>query len=364
MLAFRPREATARFAREVVVRKLASGMHLLAVAALCAGLIAASLRCARAEEQFYRGRTLIILVGVAPGGSFDLYARLVARHLGDHIAGHPAIVVQNKSGAGGMTAANYLFNVAPRDGTVLDIMPPAIALTQALKSSELQYDARRLNWIGRLTSITQVFYTWHTSPTKTLADLQHRETLSAGTGPDADSVVFTALLNDLAGTKFKVINGYNETAAAMLALERGEVEGVIRPWEGMKAGREQDWLAKGDIHLVAQFAMQRHPELPQVGAVSELLQTEREREILRLFLSANYIGRAFALGPDVPADRVELLRSAFQAMLSDPEFRADADKLQLSLNPAPAAALAERTAQTLDAPAEAIKVAKRYYPGN
>lgn len=347
-----------------VVQKPASALHLLALAALGTSLITAGPTCARAQEQFYRGRTLIILVGVAPGGSFDLYARLLARHLGKHIPGRPSIVVQNRSGAGGMTATNYLYNVAPRDGTVLDIVPPAIALTQTLKSSEPRYDARKLNWIGRLTSITQVFYTWHNSPTKTLADLVRRDTLTAGTGPDADSVVFTALLNDLAGTKFKVINGYNETAAAMLALERGEVEGVVRPWEGMKAGPERDWLTNAQINLVAQFAMQRLPELPRVSAVSELLTAEDELEILRLFLSANDIGRSFALGPDVPADRIEVLRSAFQAMLRDPDFLADADGLQLSLNPASAAALAERTAQTLDAPPDALKVARRYYPGN
>ena len=331
-------------------------------AAFCTGLASASPVHAQAPEQFYRGKTVMLLVGVAPGGSFDVYARLAARHLGDHIPGHPAIVVQNKSGAGGMAALNYLYNVAPRDGTVLDIVPPAIALSQAFRSSELQFDAKKLNWVGRLTSINEVFYTWHTSPTKTLADLRRRETLTAGTGPDADSVVFTTLMNDLAGTKFKVINGYNETAAAMLALERGEVEGVIRPWEGMKAGRERDWLASGSINLVAQFATRRHSELPQVGAVDELLETDQQRDILRLFLTADDIGRALALGPDVPMDRVKAMQSAFQAMLDDSDFRADAEKLQQAVNPASAEALAMRTSETLDASPAVIEIARRYYP--
>jgi tripartite-type tricarboxylate transporter receptor subunit TctC len=337
-------------------------MRFLFVTAFCASLVPARPSYAQTPEQFYRGRTVIILVGVAPGGSFDMYARLAARHLGNHIPGHPTVIVENKSGAGGMAALNYFYNAAPSDGTVLDIVPPALALTEALKPSELPYDARKLNWVGRLTSINQVFYTWHTSPTKTLADLQRRETLTAGTGPDADSVVFTALMNDLAGTKFKVINGYNETAAAMLALERGEVEGVIRPWEGMRAGRERDWLAHGAINLVAQFALQRRSDLPEVGAVAELLKTDQERDILRLFLSANDIGRAFALGPGVPADRVNVMQSAFEDMLSDADFRADAEKLQLSLDPAPAAALAKRTSETLDAPPIVIEMAQKYYP--
>ena len=263
----------------------------------CASLMLADLACAQTQQQLYRGQTIIILVGVAPGGSFDLYARLVARHLGNHIPGHPTIIVENKSGAGGMTALNYLYNVAPRDGTILDIVPPALALTEVLKPAKQSYDARKLNWIGRLTSMNQIFYTWHTSPTKTLADLRRRETVTAGTGPDADLVVFTALFNDLAGTKVKVINGYNETAAAMLALERGEVEGVIRPWEGMNAGREREWLANGMINLVAQFAMQRKNDLPQIAAVSELLKTDQQHDILQLFLRANDIGRSFAMAP-------------------------------------------------------------------
>jgi tripartite-type tricarboxylate transporter receptor subunit TctC len=319
-------------------------------------------RRAAGQESFYRGKTVIILAGVAPGGSFDLYARLVARHLGDHIAGRPTIIVENKSGAGGLTAFSYLCKVAPPDGTVLEIVPPAIALTQALKPADAPCDVRALNWIGRLTPINEVFYTWHTSPTKTLADLQRRQTLTAGTGPDAGSTILTTLLNDLVGTKFKLINGYNETAAAMLAVERGEVEGVIRPWEGMKAGREQAWLGHGDINLVAQFAIERSPELPRVGAVGELLKTDRQREILRFFLSPNDIGRSFTLGPGVPAPRVAIMRTAFAGMVRDPQFLADAAKLKMNLNPASANELAKRSAETLDAPPDVVATARRYYP--
>jgi tripartite-type tricarboxylate transporter receptor subunit TctC len=329
---------------------------------LSCGVTFTDLAFAQTPAQFYEGRAVMMLVGVAPGGSFDLYARLAARHLGTHIPGHPTIVVQNRSGAGGMAAFNYFYSAAPKDGTVLDIVPPAIALSQALKSSQVQYDARKLNWVGRMTSLNQVFYTWRTSPTKTLADLKLRETLTAGTGPDADSVVFTTLMNDLAGTRFKIINGYNETAAAMLAMERGEVEGVIRPWEGMRAGREKDWLANGSINLVAQFAVQRHPDLPQVGAVDELLTTDQQHRILRLFLSANEIGRALALPPGVPADRVGTMQTAFEEMMRDPDFLHDAEKLQIALNPAPAEALARRTADTLDVPHAVIETARRYYP--
>ena len=179
-----------------------------------------------------------------------MYARLAVNHLGDHIPGLSAIVVQNRSGAGGMSALNYLYNVAPKDGTVLDIIPPALALSQVLRPAELQYDAAEAE-LARTAHLAQrgLLHVAHL-PTRTMADLLRRETVTAGTGPDADSTVFTTLLNDLAGTRFKIINGYNETAAAMLAVERGEVEGALRPWEGMKAGRERDWLANDRFNLV------------------------------------------------------------------------------------------------------------------
>jgi tripartite-type tricarboxylate transporter receptor subunit TctC len=272
---------------------------------------------AEAADPFYKGKTLTILVGVGPGGSFDLYARLAARHLSDFIPGHPNIVVQNMPGAGGLTAVNYLAGVAPRDGTELEIMPPAIGLVQLLGRSGVHYDARKFAWIGRLTSITQVFYTWRTSPTKSLSDLLTRETTLGGTGPSADSTVFAKLMNDLLGTKFEVVQGYNDTGSVMLAMQRGEVEGIVRPWEGMKSGQERNWMADGQINLIAQYSLERHRELPQVPAIYELAKTDSQKRMLRLFLTLETIGRSFAFGPETPEDRVVIVRTAFQTMLKD-----------------------------------------------
>jgi tripartite-type tricarboxylate transporter receptor subunit TctC len=266
------------------------------------------------------------------------------------------------SGAGGLTAVNYLVQVAPKDGTVIEIAPPAVALTQLLgHTGAAQYDARKFAWIGRLTSITQVFYTWFTSPTKTLSDLTKRETTIGGTGPTADSTVFAHLLNDLVGTRFKIIQGYNETAAVMLAMERGEVEGTVRPWQGMKSGKERAWMEQGKINLITQYAVKRIAELPDVPAIYELATTDAQRKMLRLFLSLSSIGRSLTFGPGVPSDRVALLRTAFQAMLKDPAFIEETKKENIPIEAASGEELDGMIAATFKMTPEEIERAKKYY---
>lgn len=328
--------------------------------ALACALAAASGARAQSPEQFYRGKTVSILVGVAPGGSFDLYARLAARHLGQRIPGQPQVVVRNMSGAGGLTALNYFAQVAPRDGTTLNMPPPALGLLQALGQSGVQYDARGFNWIGRLTSISQVFYTWATSPTRNLADLRTRDTTLGGTGATADATTFANLLNDLVGTRFKIIQGYNDTASVMLAMERGEVESTIRPWEGMKSGKERAWMVEKQINLVTLIASERHPELPDLPAVAELATTEAQRRMLRLFFSVAGIGRSLAMTAGAPQDRVDAVRGAFEAMLKDPTFLEDAKRQDSPINAATGAELAAMIAGNFQATPEEIEIARKY----
>jgi tripartite-type tricarboxylate transporter receptor subunit TctC len=230
-----------------------------------------------------------------------------------------------------------------------------------LGQSGLQYDAKKFNWIGRLTPITQVFYTWHSSKTKTLSDLKAHDTLIAGTGPTADSTVFSNLLNDLVGTRFKVIQGYNETAASVLAMERGEVDGTLRPWEGMRSGRERKWRAEGKINLVMQFVKERHTELPNVGSVYELAKTDQQRRILDFFLASTRIGRSLAMAPGVPAARVAAVRKSFTDMVKDPAFIADAKKLNISVTPGSSEELTAIVAGIFNAGAHEIELAKKYY---
>jgi tripartite-type tricarboxylate transporter receptor subunit TctC len=309
-------------------------------------------------EQLYKGRTLSMIIGFDVGGSLDVYARLAARHLGRFIPGRPTIVPQNMPGGSGLTAANYLYRVAPRDGSVLGVIHPNSAFAQVIGMSAIQYDARKFNWVGRLTSSNSVLYTWHDSATKTPADLMRRETIVGGIGPLTDGAIFSRMTNTVLGTRIKMIQGYKGTAAANLAMERGEVEGLFNIWEGMKS-LNADWIRDRKINLVAQFVTRRNAELPDVPAIIEAAQTDDQREVVRLFLSTAEIGRTVLLPPDVPPDRVETARSAFAAMLQDPEFLADAKAQKLALAPLLGADLQRLNEDTFEASPRAIETARQ-----
>jgi len=314
---------------------------------------------AQTPEQFYRGKTITMIVGFATGGSLDVYGRLAARHLGNHLPGRPSIVVQNMPGASGLTAANHLYHVASKDGTVLGVIHPNSAFAQVIGlHPTIKYDARKFNWIGRLTSSNSVFYTWHTSATRTLTDLMARETIVGGIGPLTDGAIYSRMTNHVLGTRIKMIQGYKGTAAANVALERGEIEGLFNIWEGMKS-LNADWIADRKINLVAQFVTSRHPELAQIPAIIETAKTEDQRQVIRLFLSTAEIGRHVMMPPDVPGDRVAALRAAFAAMLKDPEFLADAGKMKLELNPLDGDGLQRLNVATFDASAAAVATARR-----
>lgn len=309
-------------------------------------------------ESFYSGKSLPMIIGFDVGGSLDVYGRLAARHLPKHLPGHPAIVPQNMPGASGLTAANYLFRAAPKDGTVLGVIHPNSAFAEVIGMHGIEYDARRFNWVGRLTASTSVFYTWHTSQTKTLADLMHRETVFGGIGPLTDGAIFSHMANEVLGTKFKMIAGYKGTAAGNHAMEAGEVEGMFNIWEGMKSINAQ-WLRDGKLNLIVQFVLQRHPELPQVPAIVEAAKTEQQRQVLRLFLSTAEVGRAIMMPPDVPAERVKAIRDGFAAMLEDPEFKADAAKQKLELQPLDGTDLQALVGTVFETPPEAVAVAEK-----
>ena len=230
------------------------------------GCLLASLLCAvpaqaqaQSVAEFYKGRTVSLIIPNAPGGSFDLYARLVADNIGRFIPGHPAIVPQNMPGAGGMQAANYLTSIAAKDGSVMSVLVPNITLAQVLGVQAVAYDTRKLNWIGRIIATTSTLFTWHTSATKTLADLKTRETLIASTGAVTQAEINSTLLNGVVGTKLKLIRGYKGSAEAALAVERGEADGTLMPWELLKAAHA-DWIQDGKITIVARFV--RRPIRP------------------------------------------------------------------------------------------------------
>jgi len=332
------------------------------------GCLLASLICAvpvqalkaQTVEEFYKGKTLSLIIPNAPGGSFDLYARLVASNLGRFIPGHPSIVPQNMPGAGGMQAANYLAGIAPKDGTVMSVLVPNITLAQVLGVQAIAYDTRKLNWIGRIIATTSTLFTWHTSATRTLEDLKTRETLIASTGPISQAEINSTMLNGVVGTKLKLIRGYKGSAEAALAVERGEADGTLMPWEFLKSAHA-DWIRDGKISIVARFVRRAIPMRPDVRSVYELAETPEQRSVLNLFLGSDEMGHPIAMPPDVPRDRVEAVRKALNTMVDDPEFVADAARRNLDLLPAGAEELERSVAEAFEATPAVIEIARKYY---
>src|SRR5262252_2965670 len=336
-------------------------MRRLTSALLVAASIAAvSPARAQTPEEFYRGKTINLIIPNAPGGSFDLYARLAASHLGRFIPGHPAVVAQNMPGAAGMQAANYLTSVAPKDGTVLSVLVPNITLAQILGVASIAYDTRRFNWIGRIIATTATLFTWHTSGTKTLADLKTRDTLVASTGPLSQAEINSTMLNGVVGTKFKLIRGYRGSGEAALAVERGEADGTLMPWEFLKSAHA-DWLREGKISIVAIYVRRPIAERPDVRSVYDLAETSEQANVLRLFLGADEMGHPIAMPPDVPRDRVDAVRAALMAMVKDPEFLADAAKRKLDLLPGTHEEFERTVAEAFAASAAEIEIARKYY---
>jgi tripartite-type tricarboxylate transporter receptor subunit TctC len=315
---------------------------------------------AQTPEEFYRGRTINLIIPNAPGGSFDLYARLAANHLGRFIPGNPSIVAQNMPGAAGMQAANYLTSIAPKDGTVMSVLVPNITLAQILGVTAIAYDTRKFNWIGRIIATTATLFTWHTSGTKTTADLKTRETLVASTGPLSQAELDSVMLNGVVGTKFKLIRGYKGSGEAALAVERGEADGTLMPWEFLKSAHA-DWVRENKINLVTRYVRRPIAERPDVRSVYDLAETAEQTNVLKLFLGSDEMGHPIAMPPDTPRDRVEAVRKALMAMVKDPEFLADAAKRHLDLLPGSHEELEKVVAEAFAASPAEIEIAKKYY---
>ena len=327
---------------------------------VAAATLATAPAYAQSPEDFYRGKTINLVIPNAPGGSFDLYARLAASHLGRFMPGNPAIVPQNMPGAAGMQAANYLASVAPKDGTVLAVLVPNITLAQILGVSSIAYDTRRFNWIGRIIATTATLFTWHTSGTKALADLKTRDTLVASTGPLSQAEINSTMLNGVVGTRFKLIRGYRGSGEAALAVERGEADGTLMPWEFLKSVHA-NWLKDNKIAIVARYVRRPIPERLDVRSVYDLAETTEQANVLRLFLGADEMGHPIAMPPETPRDRVETVRNALMLMVKDPEFLADAQKRKLDLLPGRHDELEKTVAEAFAASAAEIAIARKYY---
>jgi tripartite-type tricarboxylate transporter receptor subunit TctC len=320
--------------------------------ALAAALVALSAAPLSAQpiEQAFAGKTITIYVGYTAGGSYDLYGRLVSRHLGQHLPGRPTVVVQNMPGAGSLKAANYLYEVAPRDGTALGVVVESTALEQALANPAAQYDAAKYTYVGRVATSNNIFMMWQSAKVQSIQDARLSSALLAGTGPGSIAETIPKLLNAFLGTKFKLISGYPASTEAMLAMERGEVDGSSSSWAAVKVAR-QDWLKDKKIKIILQTTPERIPELPDTPSLGEIGTTAEERQVFALYASGSAIGRSVIGPPGIAAERVKALREGFDAMVKDPEFVADIQKINVELDPLPGAAVAKLVAQTLAVPA-------------
>jgi tripartite-type tricarboxylate transporter receptor subunit TctC len=298
---------------------------------LAAALLVAGSRCGSAQSDF-SGKTIRLYIGTGPGGGYDTYGRLVARHIGRHIPGNPALVPQNMPGASSLTLTNFLFNTAPRDGTAIGMINQAMPTEQYLDIGNINYDSKRFNWIGRVSSAVEMAIVWHTVPVTTIEDVRARETLMGGTGPTSSTVFVPYLMDNLAGMKFKVVTGFNGTTEIALAMERGEVEGSATPLESLTSYRA-DWVRDRKIRILVQYTAMRDAEIPDVPTMVELGRSEEARQILSFYASAADVGRSIVAPPAMPTPTVATLRRAFDEMLADPLFLEEAKRAGIQLKP-------------------------------
>ena len=321
---------------------------------------AAGPAAAQTPEQFYKGKNFDVVIGYPPGGSNDTFARLIARHIGKHIPGNPSVIPRNMPGAGSFLAVNQMYNVFPKDGSAIAIGAPTLALDEKLGTSGVRFKTAEFNWIGRVDSLINMVAMWKTSPVKTFADAQKIESKLSGTGAGSTVSIFPTVMNNVFGTKFKLVMGYRGSNEAMLALERGEVEGHSTSWVAMKVAHPT-WLPEKNVNILVQFALKRHPELPDVPTAVELARNDEERKILSAIMAASEIGTAFFTTPEVPADRVTALRRAFDATMKDPELLSEAQKLQLGLSPMTGEDLQKLVASVRDLSPELLEKVRAAY---
>jgi tripartite-type tricarboxylate transporter receptor subunit TctC len=320
---------------------------------VCLGLLWSGALHADTASEFFKGKTLRFTVVYEPGGTYDLYSRLVIMHMSRHIPGNPPIVVQYMPGAGGLVGTVNLYEKAARDGTQLGMLPRDIAINQMLHPQDARYDAKRFSWIGRIASYTGVmFVTTHTG-IKIAEDLRRIEVVAGSWGNTTDSYVTPTLLNALAQTRFKIVTGYRGASDVDLAVERGEADARVASWTSVKTTHGA-WLSDGKIVVPFQTGLKRHPDLPKLPLVSDLATTDEGRRILEFMNSDSSVGWNVIAPPDVPADRVAVLRDAFDATMADPEFLADADKRGLEIVPGRGDEVQQVVERTLATPPAAV----------
>ena len=304
-------------------------LRFFVVAFLTFALRAASFA---AEASFYSGKTVTIIIPIGPGGAYDAYARLVSRHIAKHLPGNPTIISRNMPGAGGVIASNYVYGVAPQDGTTLTIITSSFANEQLFGNPLIKYDARKFRAIGRLLDTTSVLFFWHASPIKTVADMLTKPSTIAISSVNEIPAFRIRAMNAFLGASLKMIPGYPSAQDYVLATERGETDGGTSTFIGLSQ-QFSTYLAEKKLNILTQFATDRDPQMPDIPTVLELAKNDATRQIFRQLVSNDAIGRALFTTPNTPPERLRLLRAGFDDMLVDAEFLEDARRSQLPLVP-------------------------------
>jgi tripartite-type tricarboxylate transporter receptor subunit TctC len=322
-----------------VRRQCPRGEDRMRVGALVGAVALLLAPMAQAQAQnpaaFYKGKSIDLYIGYSAGGGYDVYARALARHMGRFVPGNPTIVPKNMPGAGSLVLANWLYNVAAKDGTAFGMIGRGTAFDPLLGSTKAQFDAAKFTWIGSMNDEVSVCVSWHTSGIARLEQVVQKELTVGGTGPAADTDQFPKVLNATIHTKFKIIPGYPGGNDIDLAMERGEVMGRCGwSWSSVIA-THKSWIDEKKINVLVQLSLNKHADLPNAPLVMDFAKTEEQRQIFKLVFARQPMGRPFLAPPSIPAERTATLRKAFMDTMQDPGFLAEAEKMKLEISPVP-----------------------------
>jgi tripartite-type tricarboxylate transporter receptor subunit TctC len=325
--------------------------------ALIAVWLQSTIAAAQTPQDFYKGKQISLLIGGGAGGGYDVYYRALARHVGKHIPGHPAVIPKNVPAASGLVAAATIYNTADKDGLTLGAFPNNVPMDPLFGNQAARYDARKLNWIGSIGKLQNVCATWHTSTIKTIERAREREVIVSAAAATSNSAIMPKVLNALLGTRFKIVMGYDGGSGLTMSIERGESEGICGlSWSTIKASRPH-WIREKLLNVIVQMGLDKLADLPTVPAALDLVADPTRKQVLELILIRQEPGRPIAAPPGVPAERIAALRRAFDATMMDPDFIAEAAKLQMEIEPLTAAQIDGLLATAYGAPRPIVQQA-------
>ncbi|CAN0286743.1 unnamed protein product, partial [Phaeothamnion confervicola] len=329
----------------------------LALAILAVGT-RVPVHASQAVEDFYKGKTITIYVGFGPGGSYDYYPRAFSRHMSKHIPGNPTITVQNMPGAASMLAANYVYNVAPKDGTAMGVAAQTMMIEEAMGGSAVKYKSAEFNWIGRMTSVLEVMIVRGGAKAKTAEEITKYETIAGGTGPASPTEGYPRLLNKFGGAQFRIVSGYKGTTDIMLAMDRAEIDAVENSMSSILRTRAED-VKTGKLWILVQASLERSASLPNVPTLIEFGKDDKAKAALEFYTSSAAVSRSLFASPGIPAERVKALRDAFMVTSKDPALLAEVNTAQVEFEPESGEYLQELARKVIATPKDVVELAKK-----